>query len=48
MDLKGRQSDAETVREEMRLLQVDNTAVVDNKFLYKLLCLKFRSFIANR
>ena len=48
MDLSGRQSDADTVKEEMKLLQVDNSAVIDNKFLYKLLCLQFRGLLANR
>ena len=48
MDLSGRQSDADTVKEEMKLLQVDNSAVIDNKFLYKLLCLRFRGLLANR
>ena len=48
MDLNGRQSDAETVKDEMKLLQMDNSAVIDNKFLYKLLCLQFRGLLANR
>ena len=48
MDLSGRQSDADTVKEEMKLLKVDNSAVIDNKFLYKLLCLQFRGLLANR
>lgn len=48
MDIEGRQIDSASIDDNQVLLQAANSSVLDNKFLYKLVCANFGAFVTQR
>lgn len=45
LDIQGRQIDSTVIRDEHTLLKVDNSSILDNDFIYQMLCKDLQIFI---